>query len=272
MNILLVFLAIIATTFAAPLLELKQEKNRFSAIFAEMGGLQKMARGSERIIGGNATTIESFPWIVSIQAFGQHSCGGSIISVNRILTAAHCTANVPLSAIQVRAGSTNNEIDGQLIQVTGIINHQEYDSWTLNNDISVMWIASSLNLTQPGFAIIPMPDQGSGVATGGIAQVAGWGGTCFGCPDINLLRFVSVPIISNTQCNALWYDIIYDGMLCTTFAESGSNVCDGDSGGPLTLGGLLVGVVTWNEGCGYPTLPSIYTRVAFYRDWINSAI
>lgn len=47
-------------------------------------------RPDSRIIGGDVATIEDNPWQVSLEAFGIHNCGGSIISPNIVLTAAHC--------------------------------------------------------------------------------------------------------------------------------------------------------------------------------------
>lgn len=44
----------------------------------------------DRIVGGFPTTIEKNPWQVSLQHYGRHICGGSIISEKWILTAAHC--------------------------------------------------------------------------------------------------------------------------------------------------------------------------------------
>uniref|UniRef100_A0A6P4ERY8 trypsin n=1 Tax=Drosophila rhopaloa TaxID=1041015 RepID=A0A6P4ERY8_DRORH len=51
-----------------------------------------------RIVGGTATTITSFPWQISLQRSGSHSCGGSIYSANIIVTAAHCLQSVSASS------------------------------------------------------------------------------------------------------------------------------------------------------------------------------
>ena len=47
---------------------------------------------TDRIVGGKAAN-GPIPWQVSIQAHGQHSCGGTILDTNTILSAAHCFAN-----------------------------------------------------------------------------------------------------------------------------------------------------------------------------------
>lgn len=70
-----------------------------------LGGMIEFAQS--RVVNGNATTIEHFPWIVSMQYYGSHRCGGSIITTNRILTAAHCTINIIASSLSIRAGSTD---------------------------------------------------------------------------------------------------------------------------------------------------------------------
>lgn len=48
--------------------------------------------------------------------------------------------------------------------------------------------------------------------------------------------------------------------------------CRGDSGGPLQVfrnsyTSHIVGIVSFGISCG-ATLPGVYTRVAFYSDWI----
>lgn len=240
--------------------------NGFAALYAEHKG---MIPKNGRIVGGQETTIEAFPWIVSIQAFGSHLCGANIISATRLLTAAHCIYDMPVSSLQIRAGSTNSQAGGQFVQITNIIVHPFYNTWTLENDIAIMWIPA-LNIALPGVATIGLPAQHQAVPTGVLALVAGWGSQCYLCPGTNILRYVAVPIVSNADCNAAFLGGIFPDMLCAGFQNGGYDTCLGDNGGPLTLGGQLIGIVSFAEVCGLANFPSVYVRVAFHRNWIDA--
>ena len=43
-----------------------------------------------RIVGGQQASEGEFPWQVSLQQYGRHFCGGSLISTKYVMTAAHC--------------------------------------------------------------------------------------------------------------------------------------------------------------------------------------
>lgn len=66
---------------------------------------------------------------------------------------------------------------------------------------------------------------------------------------------------------------LHDSQLCAL----DSTTCQGDGGGPIftyhSESGVstLVGVTSWGVGCG-PHLPSVYTRIASYVDWIESVV
>lgn len=43
------------------------------------------------IAGGINTEINKFPFQIALLNRGHHKCGGAILNINTILTAAHCT-------------------------------------------------------------------------------------------------------------------------------------------------------------------------------------
>ena len=53
-----------------------------------------------------------------------------------------------------------------------------------------------------------------------------------------------------------------------------TNNSQGDSGGPLLLKGnttdedILLGVVSWADGCADPRFPDVYTRISSVASWI----
>lgn len=63
-----------------------------------------------------------------------------------------------------------------------------------------------------------------------MSDVAGWGAQCEGCSATDILRFVTVPVISNAQCNTQYGGMITAGMLCAGFPEGGRDACQMDSG------------------------------------------
>lgn len=188
----------------------------------KIGGMIEIAQS--RVVNGNATTIEHFPWIVSMQYYGSHRCGGSIVTTNRILTAAHCTINISPNLLSIRAGSTDSQSGGQLVPVIEYTNHPSYNPTTLENDISVMFIEPRL-ITGTTAAVIPLPMHGSTVSDGIVANVAGWGALCEKCQGTNILQYVGLPILSNTECSSMYGESVSAGMLCAGFAQGGRDAC-----------------------------------------------
>lgn len=54
--------------------------------------LKRMKIDTEgRIVGGTDRTIEQHPYQIGLFFNRGHTCGGSILSANHVLSAAHCT-------------------------------------------------------------------------------------------------------------------------------------------------------------------------------------
>lgn len=89
------------------------------------------------------------------------------------------------------------------------------------------------------------------------------------------LHKVSIPVIDRQTCSDLYkghVDLnVTDNMICTGLKEGGKSACYGDSGGPVVdaATGILIGIVSWGNGCARPDGPSVHTRVANYVDFIK---
>ncbi|XP_023158889.1 trypsin alpha-like isoform X1 [Ceratitis capitata] len=222
-----------------------------------------------RIVGGTPTQISAFPWQISLQRSGSHSCGGSIYSTKIIVTAAHCLQSVSASVLRIRAGSSYWNSGGVVISVSSFKNHEGYNKNTYANDIAVIKLSSSLSYSSTTKAI--------GLATsapsnGASAAVSGWGTLKSGSSSIpSQLQYVDVSIISESRCASSTYSYgssVKSGMICA--AASGKDACQGDSGGPLVSGGVLVGVVSWGKGCALAKYPGVYADIATFRSWVVS--
>ena len=65
---------------------------------------------------GNNAQKGEFPWQVSIIREGKHTCGGTLISLTHVMTAAHCFADAEnILEFQVILGEYNMEVvEGKL--------------------------------------------------------------------------------------------------------------------------------------------------------------
>ena len=85
------------------------------------------------------------------------------------------------------------------------------------------------------------------------------------------LQFVEINVFTRSQCETYWPGSINDGHIC--IGEIGSAAsCNGDSGGPLVVENRLVGITSWGILYCYTTHPAVYSRVAYFRQWIDQVI
>jgi secreted trypsin-like serine protease len=230
-----------------------------------------------RIVGGERTKIEEHPWQVALnvtQPDGLYLCGGSVIASRWVLTAAHCfTPVIKRSDVKVKADATNYRVEGVWTDAEKIIIHEAYNSRTHDNDLALVKLKSP-----PSGKIIPMAAANTTISIGEPLEVTGWGATSEAGDVSGDLLKATVPYVDNATCNALesYHGNIHAGMMCAGHRDGGVDSCQGDSGGPLvwrTLDGpVLVGVVSFGEGCARKLKYGVYTRVSAYRDWIAKTI
>nr|AAN17336.1 serine protease [Pyrocoelia rufa] len=223
-----------------------------------------------RIVGGKDTTIEDFPHQVSLQLYGGHACGGSIIASNIILTAAHCTHLRSARIMSIRYGSSIMDDEGTVMDVSEVLQHPSYNPATTDYDISLLILDGSVVLSHKAQIINLVPSKSP--EGGRSAFVTGWGAIYSGGPASKQLQVVEVNEEDREACKSAYDGDITERMIC--FKDAGQDSCQGDSGGPLVSSDGQIGVVSWGYGCADPRYPGVYSHVdnEHLREYIESNV
>ncbi len=243
------------------------------------------AADGPQIINGVDAAQGRWPMQVSIQ-FGSprsHNCGGTLISNQWVLTAAHCffssgRQTVFAGDVTVIAGTNNNsDGSGQSRNVARMITHADYNDGTKNNDIALLQLDQAVAIVNPITLATPATEV-LWAPAGQTVTAVGWGNTSTtGNVYPAQLKQVDVNMVARDTCNAAasYNGSINTNMLCA--AAAGKDTCQGDSGGPLFVsnraGGVVqIGVTSFGIGCANPSYPGIYARVSQYNDWIAARV
>ncbi|KAF4114305.1 trypsin-like [Onychostoma macrolepis] len=241
---------------------------------------------NNRIVGGKNATAGAWPWQVSIHFtfagidFG-HFCGGTLITKDWVLSAAHCFQWFNASYVVMyfgrlnQSGSNPYETNRTASQ---IINHPNFNFSTFDNDIALIQLSSSVPFSD---YIRPacLGAVNSTFAGGTESWVTGWGRLQPNGTEVpEVLQEVMIPVVKDTDCINAYGGInisITSNMICAGLLnQGGKGACQGDSGGPMVSrkGSLWIqsGIVSFGIQCADPTFPTVFARVSPYQDWIKS--
>lgn len=245
-----------------------------------------------QIVGGVNADIEDYPWQVAlfkVDANGQlqgQMCGGSIIDPYWILTAGHCVQADAHKTQKIVAHITRRTQpgQGQIIEISDYIVHENYDRPTIQNDVALLRLAFPIDTSKIGSKSIrlltPQEEQNGLLEPGTMATTTGWGTLTYRGPQADWLQVTSLPIVSLETANQWFSETnvtlkVSENMLPTGYEEGGKSSCHGDSGGPLfvkdnTDTWVLAGITSWGAVCAGVKQPAVYTRVPYFYDWIIS--
>ncbi|NXX41269.1 OVCH2 protein, partial [Tricholaema leucomelas] len=247
-----------------------------------------------RIVGGNQVKQGSHPWQVSLKRRQKHFCGGTIVSAQWVVTAAHCILDRNLlEYFNVTAGEHDlriRENTEQTLPVKYVIKHPKFDPrMPMNYDIALLKLDGAF-IFSPSVLPACLPDPGEKFEAGYICTACGWGRLSENGILPQVLHEVNLPILNSKACSralsTLKNPIQGDTIMCAGFPDGGKDACQGDSGGPLLCrrkhgAWTLAGVVSWGMGCARGWIsndkkkhynrgsPGIFTDLSVVLPWIQ---
>nr|CAH7750966.1 unnamed protein product [Callosobruchus chinensis] len=263
-----------------------------------------LMNSDNRIKNGENAGLNEFPWMALISYRTSRGpdfrCGGTIINDRWILTAAHCIKGNRRQLLGVRVGehdiSTRTDCETQAdssrkcspppqdVSIEAVYPHPSFDSTSLSDDIGLLKV-NRMNINNVNIMPVCLPTGPTATAKFNHVDVTGWGFTETGRKS-QILQKVSLPVVSLDECQRVYNNLQQNNLKITykQLCAGGKNdkdSCSGDSGGPLQVSTFLnddtryiqQGIVSFGHRfCGEEGFPGVYTKIAYYMDWILDTI
>nr|AAP49428.1 venom protein Vn50 [Cotesia rubecula] len=257
-----------------------------------------------RISGAENSEAEfgEFPWMVAVLVSNETSvntqeekkyhykCGGSLIHLRAVLTAAHCLKELNSSNLLVRAGEWDTQTQSEPLphqdrSVSRIIRHLEFQTRTGQYDLAILILSEAMEQAE-NVDIVCLPNKNE-IFDNTRCVASGWGKNVFGNEGEYqvILKRVDLRVVDHAACqNAIRKTRIgehfklEESSICAG-GEPGIDTCKGDGGSPLVCPlrndptrYSQAGIVSWGVDCGEDGVPAIYSNVAYAREWIDQQL
>ncbi|MEC3981174.1 trypsin-like serine protease [Amycolatopsis sp. H20-H5] len=204
-------------------------------------------------IGGEKASVKDYPFIIGgLRAGGPRpkgeTCTGSVVAPRKIIIAAHCKAAegtktflYGLDDLQVGTGTT--------VGVVSYVTHPKYVNFDQGYDVAVVTTDADIPVPAGGFAKIATTADTDLNKPGQDGLGLGYGKKDFNddSKDVTLQK-ITLPIVNGTsQCTGVGAGFQDATMVCAGYSDGHKTILPGDSGGPLIVGGKIVGLASWSR-------------------------
>lgn len=226
---------------------------------------------SARIVGGTTTNISNAKFLVQLRINGKFICGGSLVSTQFVITAAHCVDRANPADLTVVGGATYLSEKGVRRGVNKIIKPKNYNKpKPYHMDVAVLKLSGVMT----GTNIDTIPLCQANWKVGDYINVFGWGQLSENNnAKVDQVRKVRLPLVLRSKCVQAYKNIesITDSMFCAGDLKD-KDSCYGDSGGPAVFQNQLCGLVSWGLRCASNKFPGVYTSIKTVRNFIDNAM
>ncbi|XP_038170063.1 kallikrein-4 [Arvicola amphibius] len=237
-------------------------------ILGVTGSLASSASG--RIIQGQDCRPHSQPWQAAL--FSEDNlffCSGVLVHPQWVLSAAHCIQDSYTVGLGLHSLEGSQEPGSRMLEAHLSIQHPNYNDPPYANDLMLIKLNESVMETN---TIRRIPVASQCPTPGDTCLVSGWGRLRNGRLP-SLLQCVNLSVVSEETCQQLYDPVYHLSMFCAGGGQDRKDSCNGDSGGPIVCNRSLQGLVSMGQGeCGQPGIPSVYTNLCKFTNWIQTTI
>ena len=226
---------------------------------------------SSRIIRGDTSKTNSWPWMVAVYIGTTRICSGFLVSYEDVITAASCVSGVTVSTITVYAGISTlaNRANGLTFNVTNVTIPTTYSASTFQDDIAILRLGGVANISSTvGYCCLV--NSTAVPASGENGVIAGWGQTSLTSSQSNTLQQAVLQTQSTSTCGTTSTTA---RKFCAKTSYLSSS-CPSDVGGPFmtsTNGSWTCsGVINGDTSSCYTT--PTFTRVGNFATLIADAL